>query len=105
MKISEFIRQAAKSFDQWKPGEELWATFRSESMWLFFTPKEKLKNGNYKGLMVTLPRGRPKKAKKYILDKHFARDFTIIDKAKVPPTVMKKFQAAPQWDPPLDLKV
>ena len=59
----------------------------------YFTPREKLKNGNFRGLTVVVTlRGRlPKKAKIQVVDKHTAANFDLVSRDELDPAILDRF--------------
>lgn len=62
----------------------------------YFMPREKLKNGGFRGLtVVTTPRGRlPKKAKVDVVDSYTAANFNLISREELDPDVLARFAEA-----------
>lgn len=62
----------------------------------YFMPREKLKNGGFRGLTVVVtPRGRlPKKAKVDVVDTYTAANFNLISREELDPDVLARFAEA-----------
>jgi len=89
--IRQVLRESLlKEANDWDGRSTMFGHLPSQD--LYFSPVEKLKNGNYKGYMVDVSSGRPKKAKQTSMNKRWwSESWKIISQSEVPKTVLSKF--------------
>lgn len=77
--------------EDWNGQSRIFGILSSQG--LYFTPEERLKNGNYKGYMVDVSSGRAKKAMQKSVDKQWWKtNWKVVSQSEVPKTVLQKFE-------------
>jgi hypothetical protein len=89
--ILSVLRESILEAKYWDGKSRVFGFLPSQG--LYFTPVEKLKNGNYKGYQVDASSGRAKKAMQKTVDsKWWETSWKAVDQSEVPKTVLKKFE-------------